>query len=358
MRLFITAGMLALLTLACGGNSGSSPSTINNTPVAPAPPAAAVGSFGFSAITQVATAQDAAKSEGLVQVGGLLKRIPAADVASTPGSSESSFNFGALPSSATYLFELKNTGTLAINNVSIVSDAPEVVVLTPSQIAVLPTEGTGSVVPLLQAQVLHGVGMNGYGSSPTLQPGDHTYKITATGTDSNNNQVVAVATIHVFVHVADVEVWHGTTDSAGTLHPAEKLAFGTSGWSVADTKNYHTQSNFTHIPQSGWWFALKQWQLDSMASTSQERVFTVKNKGNIPLTVTNYGSSLVNGVTITPQTFTVAAGESLDITVVSILGNQQHAAYMCVDSNNTVFATGLLSPDVDGKMYLYAMVTE
>lgn len=354
MRLFITAGVLALLTLACGGNAGSSSST-DSTVTPPKP--AAMGSFGFSAISQVASQQDAAKSEGMVQVGSLLRQIPAADVASTPGTTASSFNFGNLPSSATYLFELKNTGTLPVNNVTITSDAPEIVVLTPSQIAVLPTEGTGSVVPLLQAQVLHGIGLNGYGSSPTLPAGDHTYKLTATGTDTNNNTIVATATIHVFAQVAEVEMWEGTTDSAGTVYPAEKLEFGTSGWSSSDTKNYGAQDNFTHIPQTGWWFALKQWHVSAAPASTPARVFTVKNKGNVPLTITNYGGTLVNGVEITPQTYTVPAGESVDITITAKLGIG-HAAYMSADSNNTVFRSGLLSPDTDGKMYLYTMITE
>jgi len=275
-------GAALLLLVGCGGSPKNSPTQ-------------SPGSFGFKSLV-VPKASAAQQNEAPAMLAA---------------ASATDFNFGDIPSTQTYLFELRNTGLVAVHDINIASDNPAVRV-TPSTIGVLPTEGTGSVIPIISVQVIHGVGMNGYGSAATLTPGSFTFHLTANGLDAYNNTINTGASVALNVQVASFEVWAGDTDSTGYVYPATLQTIGVcrepqGTSSVPGSKAMRSWDGLTAYPATGWWFVQEAVTMLNPRSTSLNRVFTIKNTGNCPLTLTDFGKY----GNATSETFTMAAGIEL-----------------------------------------------
>lgn len=336
-------GCLAVLSLlACGGKS---------SPGDPADPPRA--SFGFAAISS-----PAAKQFGVA---------PGSDLHAAPASAAAvgtTFDFGGLTSSATYFFELRNTGTVPLSDAKITTDAPDYTMVTPGNIGVLPVSGQGTVIPLVSVQVLHGVGANGYGTVPTLTPGPRTITLTATAKDPSGNTITTNAAVQVDVKVADFEITAGDVDAQGNVYPDEILKIGFSPSGRASSKVTVNRADLPYLPATGWWIAeyLKEIPAPNTERRDTQKQFHVKNLGNVPLTIkTVYGDG-VSGIPAPGEEFTVAPGATVDIPahllVQDTLRSYWHPSYAVVTSGAVVFATRLPAAEPDGRYYLALYYTE
>lgn len=351
-RLTITAIFgLILSATGCTHHTGS------------AAPTPAVGSFGFNALVDgaIPTADEAQSGKGAAASVRVLHVKN-----HTGAATASSFNFGNLTSTSTLLFELVNTGTLSVNNIAITTDNPDVVVVNPSVIGVLPTQGNASVIPVISAQVLHGVGANGYGTAPTLPGGAFTFNLTATGTDTNNNTVTSTASVAMFVEVANLEVWISDTDSTGLAYPAQQLTPGIpptmpSGTDFISPEPFTplktaSLSNFDSIPSSGWWWTEGVYHLSNTFSAQATRTITIKNTGNVPVVAHNF---LTTGDPATVYTISAGGAQDIQEPVRAYAYNSMTAdAYIYFDSANVVFSSAQPAAERDGKLYFYVQLVE
>ena len=323
MRIPLILGLAMALAIGCGGGGGSTPvagspgtpgtpgapGTPNDpgTPSGPSTPTLA-GAISFQAVHSTPAA--AAKMTALAMAEAT---TPAATV----------FNFGNLPSTGTYLFQIQNTGTAVVNDVVVTADNPAVIV-TPGTIAVLPLQGTGSIVPLTEVQVIHGVGINGHGTAPLLAPGALVFHLTATGTDTTGATVSATCEVDLNVQVAQfaIEDYAGVDLMTGAgSQPAPVL--------MSSPFTVPVGSNMDTFPLNGW-YLVNTSATPALALNPNNAAYTVVNKGNVPLTVTDYGNQYsYSGYIGTTSTYTVAVGASK---VISMTYNPDTTTFLMLAS--------------------------
>ena len=327
----LLALLLPLLTLACTSNPH------NNPKPSPAKP----GSLSFSAVIQ---SQPAATSSKPDQAS--VAKFAAADASTIPGTE---FDYGNIASTSTYFFELKNVGGLDINNVTITTDNAATVV-SPNKLGLLPTEGSGSVVPLIAVQVLHGVGLNGYGTADTLPPGDFSFNLTAAGVDTGSNPISASVKINLVVQVANLELWAGDK--------LLRVGISNNPNSIEQNAKVSTAySNFDKIPATGWWFTENYQAITGAPDPATTRIVTAKNTGNVPIIAHNMWCKDLAA----PESYEIPGGESRDIPVLLSYNQEflaQFEGYVYFDSNSTVFNSTLPATETDGRLYTYLLWNE
>ena len=331
---------LPLLMVACAGNHSTNNST-NTLPL----PSGNGGELSFSAITT--TSAPSPKMKAAKQ-----------DTGSTV------FDFGNMPSTQTYLFELKNTGSLDVDNVSISTDNPSVAICTPSNIGVLPTQGTGGVVPLLEVQVLHGVGQNNYGLAPTLPMGSFSFVLTANGTDTSGNAVVASCEVDLNVLVANFTMLDNNGNPVDTSKKLLDVSGGDQFWCEVPSPK---------TPLYGWWSgSYVEANVPPLPDLNYPAFYQINNTGNVPLVVNDFGNYNDPYDVPVPQTITIDPGTTVAIHTnfntdinsqwsTTILGNGQVGSLgqlvlyvpVVVSPSNVVFDSSVLSrPDLDGNCYI------
>ena len=327
---------LPLLMVACAGNHSTNNST-NTLPL----PSGNGGELSFSAITTTSAPSPKMKAA---------KR----DTGSTV------FDFGNMPSTQTYLFELKNTGSLDVDNVSISTDNPSVAICTPSNIGVLPTQGTGGVVPLLEVQVLHGVGQNNYGLAPTLPMGSFSFVLTANGTDTAGNAVVASCEVDLNVLVANFTLLDNNgnvVNSDGQTSLNQKLP---------DSINFWTSMTPPVFPLYGWWYGMNgSIQQPQIPDMSYPAYYQVQNTGNVDLTVNDLGNYYDTFDVQVPQTVSIPAGTTVEVhpnfnhdpnslwATTWLNNNFEIHVPVVINPKNVVFDSSMNNrPDLDGNCYI------
>lgn len=114
------------------------------------------------------------------------------------------YQLGNIDTTTTFLFMLRNTGSLPIANIALATSNPDVVI-SPNSIGILSPDGSGDMSPIIQVTVKHGSGVGHYGFAPLLTPGVLEFDISASavnGTDS----ILADATLSGTIRVADLSV--------------------------------------------------------------------------------------------------------------------------------------------------------
>jgi hypothetical protein len=318
-KLFILLGLVLLVS--CGG-SGSNSSTSTTSK----------GGISFAVVgSKKSTTSNAttpfAKSKSL---------------ATTTSDSGTSFNFGDIKSTEIYLFQITNTGTAEVDNITLSTDNPTAAVCTPSSIAVLPIAGSGNgITPLVEVQVLHGVGLNGYGSAATLPAGSFTFNLTASGTDINGNTVSANCSIQLNVLVASFKLLD---------YASNEVVFGVRN-------NAWAYGAILPNPANGWY------TLNTYAPTdnNNQRFYYIQNMGNVDLNINDLGSC---DSTQTPinQNVTASAGVTTLITMQYTAGLNYYDYFkindpIIINSDNTVFNSSLPT-DPDGNFYLFYQYSE
>lgn len=301
-------------------------------------PPASGASLSFKAVSKQATSTSAAP-----------RVVAAAAAMADVVTPDTIFNFGNIPSTQDYLFELRNNGTNNLINVSIVaSDAT--VIVTPQTIGVIPVFGTGSVTSLISAQVIHGRGANGYGTAPNLPQGPYSFTLTATGEDAvTHATVTATAEVDLNALVANFTVAEVDTDSLG----------GTYGPNPVTVDTNRTQvilPYVTDMPYNGWATLSYLETLSAPPDPGLPRHWVVTNTGNCPLYLSNYGfpdDAGTAGVFPT-ETITVPVGESRNVTLMHSNSFPQanlFSSLLIIDTHNVVFNQSLPLPDYTSRMY-------
>jgi len=325
-KLFILLGLVLLVS--CGG-SGSNSSTSTTSK----------GGISFAVVgSKKSTTSNAttpfAKSKSL---------------ATTTSDSGTSFNFGDIKSTEIYLFQITNTGTAEVDNITLSTDNPTAAVCTPASIAVLPIAGSGNgLTPLVEVQVLHGVGLNGYGSAATLPAGSFTFNLTASGTDINGNTVSASCSIQLNVLVASFNL----------------LDFTGNNVSLLTTNRGSTSMYGIGLPvtTNGWYFYETEQFNVSEDGLPDDRFYSIQNTGNVPLVVNDLGSQ--NGIdTPIPQNFIIQPNTTQQINFSYTTGWPGQNVFeigepIVIDSDNTVFSSSQIPCDSDGDYYIYYMYYE
>jgi hypothetical protein len=111
------------------------------------------------------------------------------------------YNVGAIDSTTTYFFMLRNTGGLPAFGVTITADDPAVVI-SPSTIGMLEPDGLSALTPIIKVTVTHGVQPSGIGMADLLPPGLFIAGMTA----SASSGVFTQTTIGGVVRIADVQL--------------------------------------------------------------------------------------------------------------------------------------------------------
>ena len=123
-NLFILLDLVLLVS--CGGNTSNS-STASTNPTTK-------GGLSFSVICSK-------KSTTNNTTTPFIASKALREITTTAGTS---FNFRDIKSTEIYLFQLNNTGTAEIDNITLSTDDPNVTVCTPANIAVLLIAGHGN----------------------------------------------------------------------------------------------------------------------------------------------------------------------------------------------------------------------
>lgn len=123
---------------------------------------------------------------------------------SAKAESASDFELGNVRNTTTYLFMLRNTGTVPVTDIQLTATNPSVEVV-PNTIGILSPDGSGGLAPIIQVTVKHGSGAGHFGTAPLLTQGDLTFSISASGQDAANT-VLASASLHGFVQVANFTI--------------------------------------------------------------------------------------------------------------------------------------------------------
>jgi hypothetical protein len=348
--------LVAALT-SCGGGSGGNPITTPAasgtttpvtpvTPVVPVTPVTPSGSISFAALHSSADAE-------VVSAASVLYAVKSADVAATTATTATVFNFGNIPSTEAYLFQIENTGTAVVNNVTVTADNPAVIV-TPSEIAILPLQGTGSIVPITQVQVIHGVGANGHGTAALLPQGAFVCHLTATGTDASGNTVTSTCELDMNALVAKFEI----DDYAGV-----NVMVASSNQRAASLNSANPICPGTELniyPSSGWYWLTTDAPAFS-SFTSANANYTIKNLGNTPLTVTDFGNqyTLLASYTATANSYTIQPGAvqvvnfTYDPTTANFLSDSGYAILdpIVINSGDVVF-NSVYPCDTSGSFFL------
>jgi hypothetical protein len=291
-------GIIAIVTLACGGDTKTSPD----------PTVPGKGGISFSPMTSASSKQSTTQAD-------MVQAVTAE--ATTPAV----FNFGDIRSTQTYLFQLKNTGAVNVNNVLVTSDNPEVTIVTPGAIAVIPTEGAGGMTPLISVQVIHGVGVNGYGSSALLTSGAFSFNLSASGTDDNGTTISTGCKIDLNVLVAKFSI-------SAEGNPIE----------IGPTKEEFYFDNSTVVPINGWYTAVYNPTVTALDTSTLTKVWKIKNEGNCPLKIIN--EFPVANASDVPSFYSIPVGETVDMVISDPeewFGTFNGNGYYAVESNNTVY---------------------
>lgn len=330
-KTLISLVALAILT-ACGG--------VHHHPSDPSTPKA--GAMSFTAINSPSTQASVQSPQASVQ-----------QVKAQADTVTGSFDFGNIPSTQNYLFEIRNTGSADIQNIQITSDNPGVAMVTPSLIGVLPTEGNGGgVIPLISVQVLHGRGLNGYGVAPTLPQGAFTFTLTASGTDTSGNAIVTTAEVKLNVLVASFTM---SKDEAN-------LPQGTS-------KNNIALTEFTTLEKDSigpWYVSSILEHLTGLTSTERTRTWSITNTGNVPLTI-HPDPYWVTDPMI--EDFTVNPGETGICAQAYPAGKEPGSmdenlvwdicSFHIIDSKTVIFSTDMpITAASDGQVYVEVIYHE
>ncbi len=239
---------------------------------------------------------------GVTYLNGLAK-------ISKTSSDSVNFDLGDLRGSKSFYFILQNTGDTSITNISLTSTDTSLVI-TPSHIAVLNTNGTSSVLQTVKVTILDGTLIeNGIGSVPLQPMGDLMKSIQIVG--SSNSTVSLNLNLTMHSYVMDITMFSG---------------LDTVNFSSADP-NIFSSVPFYNVPK-----------VDS--------IWSIQNIGNVPIKVTVYTQnfdSLISKQTLNPnQTMTFpiiinAMGVSDNITIE--------------DYTNTIYNSKKFYPNKAGLLY-------
>lgn len=215
-------------------------------------------------------------------------RVAAASALASPSSVD--FEEGDLKTTRTYLFILKNTGTVAATNV-VLSSTNSAVHVSPSTIGILQPEGAGGVQPVIQVTVEHGVSATGAGYADTLAGGRMEFNISATSAE-----VTATASVGVNVKVASI--------TASFLGEPTDLRDGQNGYA-----NPIATQNGTVVPAQyiGYYTGASATKLGGMA--------TVTNTGNVPVTIVAHAHDPypAPALFLPTSTVTIEPGETVSV---------------------------------------------
>jgi hypothetical protein len=320
-KLFIS--IMALTVMACGGVHKSHDNQV-----------AEKGNLSFAPIESNSSSNTNSKQS--VKVSSAQK--VGADSTTTV------FDFGDIKSTETYLFQLKNTGTVNVNNVSVSSDNSSVVVVSPGSIAVLPTEGVGGITPLISVQVVHGVGINGYGTADLLPKGPFSFNLTASGVDTNGNTVSSTCEVDLNVLVASF-----------TLSSVDGVSIP-----MGSVKMEESFPQEIVMPFNGWYVVSYSVPITAPADpTVFTRNFMLTNTGNCSLEVINEPPVTPDIATPTKSLVSVGQAVSLACPLETVGAATEFWGYTfcAVKSGNTVFNMPYPT-DTSGNYFFYFLYSE
>lgn len=291
MRNFLTLALITLAFLLSGcGSGGDSPvattpvTPVTEPPVTPPPPAKASLAFGVIP-----------GAGGVNTVTSLKGAAPGTQRAS---SATSLFDVGDVKTTTTYLFMLRNTGSIPISNIRLVTDNPSIEV-NPAAIQILSPDGTGGLSPIIQVTVLHGSGAGHFGYAPQLAAGPLAFHITATGM-STGGTVLADANISGTVRLAAAQV----------EIPDEQMDYNGRPAGVANLQIYsHALLPFAAGRLDALQIGLAGSSRLTALPTSTKDI-TVRNIGNQTLEVTVFGWSQETPAGVLKSTRTVLPGQA------------------------------------------------
>lgn len=177
MRSILFLSLITLILTACGGSCDSSS---NPTPE----PGAANLVFTQTGDGDRATI-----------------RTARAAAANSESAAPADFELGNIDATTTYLFMLRNTGSVAATSITITTDNPAVKV-SPGVIGLLQPEDVGGLQPIIRVTVQHGLQSTGLGNAPILARGELRFTLSATATSN----VFASAVLEGNVRVASYEL--------------------------------------------------------------------------------------------------------------------------------------------------------
>ncbi len=280
----------------------------------------------------------------------------------------SSFELGNLPVTTSYLFLLDTAGSAPLTKLRLASSSSSVIG-SPAAIASVPPAGSGGVTPIIQVQILHGVGPSGYGAAPTLPAGDFPFTITATGTNADG-LVTMTAAMTVFVQVANYTISvEGEDLSALSEEPVLV--------ELSDASIYNMTMFFGDI-SGDQAQALTQLTPAPAPANSLSNLWPgqiqLTNTGNVPLQVAPYlfdisASSETIWYASSQDPTTLAPGNTVQLTCIGIcatngsgyvlpgafvVGDGYIVGQLVVDvsSGDTVFGPGYVPAQVDGSSVL------
>lgn len=282
--------ILAFLLAGCGSGGDSPQAAIPETPVTEPP------------VVQPPVAQKPSLAFGVIPGAGGRNSVTALKGA-TPGTQRASsatslFDVGDVKTTTTYLFMLRNTGSIPISNIHLVTDNPSIEV-SPAAIQILSPDGTGGLSPIIQVTVLHGSGAGHFGYAPQLAAGALAFHITATGM-STGGTVLADANISGTVRLAaaQVEIADELMDYNGRPAGIANLQI----YGHADLPFAAGRLDALSIGLSG------SSSLTALPTATKD--ITIRNIGNQTLEVTVYGWSQETPAGILKSTRTVLAGQT------------------------------------------------
>lgn len=214
-------------------------------------------------------------------------------------SSNSTYQLGNIDSTTTYLFMLRNTGSLPLVNIQLASDNPDVVI-TPNSIGILSPDGSGGMSPIIQVSVKHGSGIGHYGYAPLLTPGSLSFGISASAVNGLDS-VLARATLTGTVRVADFTLGY--------------IQAGDAAVHASDLRNVETHLGLfaDGMHPSSW---VGNYWYGTVADAAPTRVIT--NTGSAPLVVEVHDvimeTANVPRHSVLRETVTVAPGETYQAT--------------------------------------------
>jgi hypothetical protein len=284
------------------------------------------------------------------------------------------FNMGSLNKTSTYLFELVNTGSTDMTNISLETNNAAVTI-SPSIISVLSPSNSGSVVPIIQVTVQHGLSANGIGTAPTLTAGELAFNIYATTLGAN-------ASTHPDNYdggiITDYEAYGGENPSAtSSIGVNVKIAslVMTTGFQAGPGVVCNYTNIFGEQPtltDTNGVVTVQGWHLDNIhfwgdelpPDVQQGGQIQIVNNGNTTLTVDIYdfplpGDQIIFNKSVTTYTIAPGAAQMIDPVIKyqqPLDVNYQYSeTLMRIRGTGAVFSSDSLQPDSTGTLWVEVM---